>query len=245
MRSAVIMRHNLALLAREPGPVLSRIGMPLVLITVLRPLFDAALGSDGVRQGVTGMLVFFSLLGLSLIGGGVLTERSWRTLDRLRVSPAQPREILVGKAVPYGCVLLTQQAVVVGYGVTVLGLHVARVDLLVLAGVTWAVTLLCFGAALATIVSSHSGLSAVTDIGGLLLTVLGGAMLPLDLLPPWVAAVAPASPGYWALTALRSSVAGDAAATLRAVGVLAAVAAALGAFAGWRLARGWGRGRTA
>src|SRR5262245_33255545 len=98
MRSTVLIRHNLALLAREPGPVLSRIGMPLVLITVLRPLFDAALGEDGVSQGITGMLVFFSLLGLSLIGGGVLTERSWRTLDRLRTSPARPHEVLVGKA---------------------------------------------------------------------------------------------------------------------------------------------------
>jgi ABC-2 type transport system permease protein len=234
-----------ALLAREPGPVVSRIGMPLVLVTVLRPLFDAALGDDGASQGVTGMLVFFSLLALSLVGGGVLTERSWRTLDRLRSSPARPREILFGKAVPYGGVLIAQQVMLIGYGVAALGLRVQRWDLLVVAGLTWAVTLLCAGAALATLVSSHSGLSAVTDIGGLVLTVLGGAMVPLSLLPSWVAAAAPISPGYWALGALRAAVAGDAATTLRAAGVLAVMAAAFATFAAWRLARGWGHGRSA
>jgi ABC-2 type transport system permease protein len=36
--SLVLMRHNFALLLREPGPVLSRIGMPIVLITALRLL---------------------------------------------------------------------------------------------------------------------------------------------------------------------------------------------------------------
>jgi ABC-2 type transport system permease protein len=243
MRTAALIRHNLVMLAAEPGPVLSRIGMPLVLITALRPLYDAALGSDGVRQATTGMLVLFSLLGLSLIGGGIITERSWRTLDRLRATPATPRQILIGKAIPYGLVLLAQQAAVLGYGVVLLGLHMRRWDLLALTGVTWAATLLCAGAALATLVRSQSALSAVTDIGGMFVTVLGGAMVPLALMPSWLAAIAPLSPGYWALNSLRAAVAGDPATTLRGVGVLAAIAAGLGALAAWRMMRGWTRSR--
>jgi ABC-2 type transport system permease protein len=243
MRSLVLIRHNLVLLAKEPGPVLSRIGMPLVLIAVLRPLYDVAFGRDGVSQAVTGMLVFFSLLGLSLVGGGVLIERSWHTLDRLRATPAQPREILLGKAVPYGVVLVAQQATVLGFGVVATGLSVRRWDLLGLAVMAWTATLLCAGAALATVVSSQSALAAVTDIGGLFLAVVGGAMVPLALMPAWVRAVAPSSPGYWAMHSLRAAVDGDAGATLRSVGVLVIVAAGLGAFAAGRIARGWGRNR--
>jgi ABC-2 type transport system permease protein len=243
MRSAVLIRHNVAMLAKEPGPVLSRILMPLVLITALRPLYDAALGADGATQAVTGMLVMFSLLGLSLIAGGLLLERSWRTMDRLRATPARPRNILIGKAVPYGAVLLAQQAVLVGYGVLVLGMHVRRWDLLGLTGVVWAAALLCAGAALATVVHSQSELAAVTDIGGLFLTVVGGAMIPLALMPSWLVAVAPVSPGYWALSGLRAAITGDVGATLRAVAVLAAVAVALGALAAWRMTRGWTRSR--
>jgi len=63
MLSAILIRHSVVSLAREPGPVLSRIGMPLVLITALRPLYKAALGPGGSAQAVTGMLVLFSMLG--------------------------------------------------------------------------------------------------------------------------------------------------------------------------------------
>ncbi len=181
--------------------------------------------------------------GWRLISGGILTERAWHTLDRLRATPATPAQILIGKAVPYGAVLLAQQAAIIGYGVLVLGLTVPRVDLLALVGLTWAATLLAAGAALSTVVRSHGELSAVTDLGGLFLTVLGGAIVPLALMPPWLHDLAPASPGYWALTGLRAALSGDTTATLRCVGVLAAVAAALSGFAGWRIARGWGRNR--
>jgi ABC-2 type transport system permease protein len=236
VRSGVLIRHNLTLLAREPGPVVSRIAMPLVLITALRPLYVAALGTDGVAQATTGMLVFFSLLGLSIVGNGLLSERSWHTLDRLRTTPARPVEILLGKAVPFGAVLLVQQAAILGYGWLVLGLSVRRWDLLAVVGLSWVVTLLCAGAAIATVVRTPAALSAVTDVGGLFLTVLGGAMVPLSLLPAWLQTIAPVSPGYWALTALRSAVAGDAAPALRGVAVLAVIAAGLALFAAHRLA---------
>ncbi|MEV6965421.1 ABC transporter permease [Hamadaea sp. NPDC051192] len=241
--ATVLIRHNFALLRAEPGPALSRVGMPLVLITALRPLYAAALGSAGLTQAVTGMLVLFSLLGLNIIAGGILTERSWHTLDRLRATPARPAQILVGKAVPLGTVLLAQQGALIAYSMIFLGLRVPRPDLLLVAGVSWAVTLLCAGAALATVVRSQSELSAVNDLGGMFFTVLGGAMVPLALMPAWLRAAAPASPGYWALHALTAALTGDATATLRDAGVLLAVAAVLGAFAAWRMARGWGRNR--
>jgi len=241
--ATVLTRHNFALLMREPGPVLSRIGMPLVLITALRPLYAAALGSDGVTQAVTGMLVLFSMLGLSIIAGGILTERSWHTLDRLRATPVRPVQILIGKAVPFGVVLLAQQAAIVAYGVGVLGLRVTRIDLLLVAGVSWAITLLCAGAALATVVRSTAELSAVIDLGAMFFTVLGGAMVPLGLMPSWLRSAAPLSPGYWALQGLRCALTGDATATLRSAGVLLAAAAVFGAFAAWRISRGWGRSR--
>jgi ABC-2 type transport system permease protein len=241
--STVLIRHNFALLLSEPGPVVSRIGMPLVLITALRPLYSPALGSAGLIQAVTGMLVLFSMLGLSIIAGGILTERSWHTLDRLRATPARPAHILMGKAIPFGAVLMAQQAAIIAYTVIVFGLRVPRPDLLLVAGASWAVTLLCAGAALATVVRSHSELSAVTDLGGMFFTLLGGAMVPLSLMPGWLRAAAPASPGYWALDGLRAALAGDAAVTLQDAGMLLAIAAVLGASAAWRIARGWGRNR--
>jgi ABC-2 type transport system permease protein len=242
-RIAVLVRHNLALVASEPGPMISRIVMPVAIVLVLRPLYTSALGGQarGTSQAVVGMLVMFSLLGMSVVGNAVLSERTWHTLDRLRATPAGPVELLAGKAVPVLLLVIVQQAVVLSLGVFALDLRVASYGLLALAVGAWAVTLLCTGAAIAMLVRSHAELSAVTDIGSMVFTCLGGALVPLAAMPGWARAVAPASPGYWAMRDLRAALAGDAHTTFTSTGVLVAVAAVAAAVAGLRLVRGWGR----
>jgi hypothetical protein len=99
------------------------------------------------------------------------------------------------------------------------------------------------GAALGAILRSQSELNVAYDIGGVLLSALGGALVPLSRLPGWARAIAPGSPGYWAMSALRSGVSGEAAGTLRACGVLLAIGLVFGTLACWRIARGWSRSR--
>jgi ABC-2 type transport system permease protein len=244
MRVAALIRHNLALMLHEPGPLLSRVAMPVVLMTVLRPLYMAALPTGGgTSQTVTGVLVMFSLLGMSVTGASILAERVWHTADRLRASPAHPAEVLIGKAVPVLVLLFAQQTALIAYGVVVLGLRVADPGLLILAVSAWALALLGIGAAIATAVRSHSGLSAITDIGGLICTCLGGALVPLATMPAWARDLAPASPGYWAMRALGGALAGDATRTLRSILVLTAIALTASTVAGALLRRGWGRAR--
>ena len=243
-RTAAVARHNLVLVAREPGPAISRIVMPVVIVLVLRPLYTSALGGPvrGTTQVVVGMLVMFSLLGVSVVGNSVLTERSWHTLDRLRATPARPIELLVGKALPALLLVLLQQAVVLGLGIGALGLRVASAGLLAAAMLAWAFALLGIGAAVAVMVRSPAELSAATDIGSMIFTCFGGALIPLAAMPGWAHAVAPFSPAYWGMRGLSAALAGDGRGTLTAVAILAAVAVLAAAVAGRRLARGWGRG---
>jgi ABC-2 type transport system permease protein len=246
-RITALVRHNLALLAGEPGPVISRLLQPIAVITLLRPLYGAAMARDGGQAGtvqvVTGQLVLFSLLALSVVGTGILAERGWRTWDRLRATPARAAEMLLGKAVPAFALLAFQQAVLISFGVVVFGLRVRGAGLAVVAVSCWALALLGIGTMLGAVLRSQSELNVAYDVGGLLLSALGGAMVPLALLPGWARAIAPASPGYWAMSALRSAVNGQAAGTLRAGGVLLAVAAVTGTVAVWRIGRGWPRSR--
>jgi ABC-2 type transport system permease protein len=243
LRIGALVRHNLTLAAREPGPMISRIVMPVAVVLALRPLYTSALGGAqrGTAQAVVGMLVMFSLLGMSVVGNAVLTERSWHTFDRLRASPARPLEIMVGKAVPIGLLVVVQQVVILTLGVAVLGLRVASYGLLATAVAAWACALLCFGSALAVLVRGHADLSAATDIGSMLFTCLGGALVPLATLPGWARAVAPVSPGYWAMRGIGAALAGDAGTTLAAAAALTGAAALAAAVAGWRITRGWGR----
>jgi ABC-2 type transport system permease protein len=67
---------------------------------------------------------------------------------------------------------------------------------------------LFLGIGASTLARSPAQLSAAGDVFALLTTVLGGALVPVNLLPGWMRAVAPASPGYWALDAYRAALAG-------------------------------------
>jgi ABC-2 type transport system permease protein len=247
VRLSALIRHNTTLLLREPGPLLSRLIMPLVLITLMRPLYQEALAKYGRQAGttqvVTGMLVMFSLLALSIVGTTILSERSWHTWDRLRATSATPAELFAGKVVPAFGVLLAQQAVVLTFGTLAFGLTIASPGLLAVAVASWGLAVLGIGAALGAIVRSQSELAVCYDIGGIALTALAGGLVPLSALPGWARAIAPASPGYWALSALRSAIEGHPAGMLRACAVLLAIAVGAGALACWRISRGWARSR--
>ncbi|SHM89960.1 ABC transporter permease [Actinacidiphila paucisporea] len=240
-RAGLLVRHNTLLLLRDPGPLVGRLVMPVVVMLALRPLYVAAEGPAGAGQAAIGALVTFSLPALSIVGGSILSERVWHTWDRLRVAPVRPFELLVGKAVPAFGVLAAQQAVVLTAGVVFCGVTVRSPGLLGVACAAWGLALLAMGSAVGVTARSFGQLSATFDIGGFCLTNVGGAMVPLAVLPGWVRDVAPASPGYWAATTLRHASAGEAPQTLRGVAVLLAVAAASGAFAAWRIRHGWGR----
>jgi ABC-2 type transport system permease protein len=238
-RVAAIIRHNTILLRREPGPLASRLIMPLGFLALLHPLYEAALGhAAGTRQAVIATVVTFSLLAVSLVGGSLLTERTWHTWQRVRETPIRPAELLAGKAVPAMAVLFAQQALIIGLGMAAFGLAVPDPLLLAVAAGAWTLAMLGLGAAVGVLARSVQELSAIADLGGMILSSLGGAMVPLSALPGWVRHVAPASPGYWAVSAMKAALAGGSAGTLRASAVLTGFALAFGLLAAARAGRG-------
>ncbi|MDA0633468.1 ABC transporter permease [Nonomuraea sp. MCN248] len=241
-RIAAVARHNTIIRLRDPGQAISYIVMPMVLMLVLKPLYVRAV-DGGATQVSTGLMVMFSVFAISLAGNAILSERTWRTWDRLRVSQAAAAELLAGKIAPIFAVMVVQQTLLLTYGCLVIGLPVPSAPhYVLLAIVIWAFALLSLGALLAAIVRSHGELSVICDVGALTLSSLGGALVPLSLMPEWAQLVAPVSPGYWALTLMQAAVRGDLAGMLPSAAILLAIGLVAGAFAARRLARGWGRG---
>ncbi|HEY2506727.1 MAG TPA: ABC transporter permease [Streptosporangiaceae bacterium] len=241
-RTAALVRHNVMLMLREPGPMASRLILPLAFLLLLHPLYEQAQpGSRGIVQAVVATIVTFSLLAMSIAGGSFLTERIWHTWQRLRSSAATPAELLIGKLTPVLAVLGLQQVAVIAFAAALLGLPVAGLPLLAVAVAAWTLALAGMGAALGLLARSFSSLSASYDIGGMILSSLGGALVPLTALPEWVRQVAPISPGYWAVSALESALRGAAGRTFLASAVLLAFAAGAGLAAAIRASRTWGR----
>ncbi|MEC3998169.1 ABC transporter permease [Actinacidiphila sp. DG2A-62] len=242
-RTGLLVRHNLVLRLRDPSQLISYVVMPMVLMTVLKPLYVKAL-SSGTVQAVTGPLVMFSVFALAVVGHSIMVEREWRTWDRLRVTRACRTELLLGKTVPAFLILLLQQTVVLGFGCLVLGLRLpASVGWVVLAVAIWGFTLLSVGAALATLARTRGDLSVVSDLGAVAVSALGGALVPVSLMPAWARHIAPASPGYWAMSLIRAALEGDGSAMVRPALVCLSIGVAFGTLAAYRLARGWGRSR--
>ncbi|MFC7386527.1 ABC transporter permease [Sphaerisporangium rhizosphaerae] len=240
-RVLAVARINWTLRLRDPGQFISYLLMPMILMLVFKPVYNRAF-SSGTLQVTTGMLVIFSTLALAIVGTATLTERTWHTWDRLRSTRVTTAELLLGKGLPVFLVLLAQQTILLTYGMLVIGVRPAgNTWLVALAVAVWGTTLLAIGTAIAATVRSHGELSAICDIGGLTLTTLGGAFVPVEMFPGWLRAVAPVSPGYWALSMLQAALRGNVRGTLLAAAVLLAVGVAAGTYATWRLSRGHGR----
>lgn len=245
-RVVALVRHDFLQLRREPGPVISRLCMPVVLMVVFEPLYRATarVGSGGsaITEAAPRMLVMFSMFAISTVGAALLSERTWRTWSWLRTTSASTWELLLGKTVPLLGVLLLQQVLVVGIGRLVFGLELSgSVAVLVVAGLSWALCILACGALVATFARSNNQLSSITDVTGLLLSSLGGALVPLALMPGWLQTVAPVSPAHWGLRALQGAMLGQTGQALTAAAVLAGLAVVVGSVACRRINRRWGR----
>ena len=241
LRTGVLVRHNLLLRLRDPGHLISYLIMPMVLMLVFKPVYGAT-SAGGPTQVIVGMLVMFSVLSLTVVGNAMLTERLWGTFDRLRSTALSVGELLLGKTLPVFGLLIAQQSLLLVFGSTVVGMDIrGSVPLLGFAVAVWAVTVLAIGSALAMVVRSTGEMNAVSDVGALALSALGGAFAPPALMPGWARALAPVSPGYWAMSALKAAVEADTVQVLRSALVLGCIAVAAGAFAVARARRGLSR----
>ncbi|MFL6161117.1 MAG: ABC transporter permease [Jatrophihabitantaceae bacterium] len=238
-----IVRHNLIIRLRDPGQMISYIAMPMILMLVLKPLYVRAVDGGDV-QVVTGLLVMFSVFAIAIAGNSILVERHWQTWDRLRQSTASATEMLLGKTIPIFVLMLLQQSILLIYGCVVIGIPVPHsVGYVALAIAVWAFALLAVGAALSTVARSLGELGVISDVGAMVLSSMGGSLVPLSIMPGWAQAAAHASPGYYALRMVKAAIRGDASGVLIPAGILFALGVVAGSYAVWRLARGWGRAR--
>src|SRR5690349_12439071 len=75
--------------------------------------------SDIMIPGLAGVVLVF--VGTIITSLGVVRERQSGTLEQLAVMPLKPRDVFLGKIVPYFAVATLDLAIVVGVGVTLFG----------------------------------------------------------------------------------------------------------------------------
>jgi ABC-2 type transport system permease protein len=212
-RTAAIFGHNLKLLLADPAPMVVTTLMPLVLMAFLQGTGRAVLeaegyaGVTGAEQVVPGMAVLFAFFGVTYLGMGFFAEHGWGTWERLRSSPARLFEILVGKLLPSGLVILAQVAVLFGAGALLFGLRITgSITALVIMMLASTIFLLALSMLCVSIFRTINQLSAAANVGAMVVAGLGGALAPLSVMPTWAREIAPISPAYWSLQGFRAVV---------------------------------------
>lgn len=210
-RVVAVARHDLRILKRDPAFMVIFTVMPLAFMAFSERSIGAALsvqfpGQDinGAAYAIPSATVLFSGFLVGNVGFGIFREHGWGTWERLRASPLSSVELVLGKSlVPILC-LAFQLTSLLGGGALLFGMELSgSLPAFVAVAVALAFMQLALGFMLLAVCRSVIQLNAFSNAGAMLLGGLGGAITPVEFLPGWAQAIAPATPTYWAMRGFR------------------------------------------
>lgn len=156
-------------------------------------------------QNVPGFSVTFLLLGMLLgVSLGLLDERDWGTLDRLRALPIAAANVLVGKLLARFLVGVVQMIVLLAVGWLAFGVSLGPQPWALLLPTIGIVFAGCaFGLVVAAVAPTREAVLPVGSIVIVTMAAVGGCWWPIDLEPRWMRSVALAFPTTWAMDAFN------------------------------------------
>jgi ABC-2 type transport system permease protein len=208
-RTAATALRVLVQLRRDPRTVALLLGVPAILVTLLRYVFDASpLVFQRVGAPLLGLFPFLSMFLVTSIT--MLRERRSGTLERLLTLPLAKLDLLLGYAAAFAAVAVVQAAVVSAVAFGALGLDTARP--------AWTVALLAIanaelGMALGLFVSAfaRTEFQAVQFLPAFVLPqlLLCGLLVPRERMPRGLELASDALPLTYAYDALARVAGGD------------------------------------
>ena len=154
-------------------------------------------------QNVPGFSVTFLLLGMLLgVSLGLLDERDWGTLARLRTMPVALDVTLIAKLLARFTVGVVQMVLLLLVGRVLFGISLGPEPwalVLPTAGIVFAGT--AFGLIVAGLAHSREAVLPLGSIVIVTMAAVGGCWWPIDLEPHWMQRVALAFPTTWAMAA--------------------------------------------
>lgn len=190
-------------LAHDPRTVVLLLLVPVVLITLLRYVFD---GSPHTFDSIgASLLGIFPLITMFLVTSiATLRERTSGTLERLLAMPLGKGDLIAGYALAFGAVAVLQSALATGLSVWALGLDVM--------GSPWLLLLVALldallGTALGLFVSAFaaSEFQAVQFMPAVIFPqlLLCGLFVPRDRMAPFLEAVSDVLPMSYAVDGMN------------------------------------------
>lgn len=206
LRSWALIRHEMKALSDDPGSIVFLLLMPLLMMGLMKPLFGLSLQAEGfltangAEQAVPGMAAMFATFTGSFAGFTFFREHGWHTWDRLRASKATTADIMVGKLAPTLIIAVLQMAALFALGVILFDLVISgSIVALSMIVVAFSLSMLSFGIAIMSLSRTSLQLNTYVNLAGIVFAGVGGALVPLAVLPEWVQTLARFTPTYWAM----------------------------------------------
>lgn len=196
------MRRILAQLKHDHRTLGLLIGVPTLLMILLRYVFDEPMVFDRIGPMLLGLFPFIVMFVVTSVA--TLRERTSGTLERLMTMPLGKLDLLLGYALAFGLIALVQVGVVLAISLTWLGLDLnGSLGSLILVSLLDALLGMSLG--LFASAFARTEFQAVQFMPAFVLPqlLLCGLIIPREDMAPWLQAISDVLPLSYAVEGMR------------------------------------------
>ena len=200
-----LIKKDLKLFFGNRQGLLLTFALPIIFITLFASVFGKMNNSEegnlaGLVQSVAGTAVMMLLFSVAGIGGSLLDEKQEGMLKKLLCSPLPPNYILLGKLVFANIISIFQLIIMFVYAWLIFGLDIMHhLPSLVLIIFTIAYACSGFGVVLASFAKTRQQVQGFSTIIVLVMSGIGGSMIPIFAMPEIMQKIAVVSVNYWGI----------------------------------------------
>jgi ABC-2 type transport system permease protein len=200
-----LVKKDLKLFFGNKRDMLLTFALPIVFITLFASVFGKMGNTDednlvGIVQVVAGTSVMMLLFSVAGIGESFLEEKQEGMLKKLMCSPMHPYNILFGKIVFTNIIAIAQLSIMSVFAWLAFSLDIMHhLPSLVLMIFALAFACSSFGIFLASFAKSRKQVQALSIIIILVMSGIGGSMIPIFIMPEIMQKIAVFTVNYWGI----------------------------------------------
>lgn len=154
----------------------------------------------GLIQAFAGTSIMMLLFSIAGMGGSLIREKELGTMKRILYSPIKPWQIMMGKFGSGFVYAMIQMTILIIFSWLVFSLNVFNnFPGLILLTISISLAVSGFGILIASFAKSQKQVESLSLIIILVMSALGGSMMPLFLFPDFLKGVAHFTVNYWAI----------------------------------------------
>jgi ABC-2 type transport system permease protein len=200
-----LVKKDLKLFFSDRQGIMLTFAVPIIFITLFAFVFGKTNNSEegklvSLVHSVAGTSVMMLLFSVAVIGGSLLDEKQDGMLKKLLCSPIPPNYILLGKLVFANIISIIQLTIMFVYAWLIFGLDIMH-HLPSLVIMIFSIAFACsgFGAVLASFAKTRQQVQGFSTIIVMIMSALGGSMIPLFVMPEIMQKIAVLTVNYWGI----------------------------------------------